>query len=419
MAHPQSRDANESSLYRLHPDNLLNINCLAAAAPSAQRGAWRALEKLFDHAALKHCHQLSIEPDSPAWRLRFRCAGSVMECLEYEPEALSWALKTLQTHLWGDQFHTMNARSAVFQCQSKHANQIVEMQVVQTVKGDQTIFNCETPSSYPPLLDQLTAHQPDVARNIRARLNQDEGMVLLTGAEPILLDDLLLAINQELICPDKKILSIAARHRFSLPRTTQLALSVHDSRESWLAALQTQHDVLLLNGYIPEVAHELISNLVSHGTLVIQAIHSVNAGSTLKQLNASVMNRTVNFRNVDTMINQYHACSICQDCGTTATLNTSEVQWLESVRTPATENVIDWLTDGNTENFQTGHGCPACGETGFASPITLYDQLQRDVQTHQFPNARNVMPLTRQLMALAKSGQIPVQEVMRALRKAA
>jgi len=293
------------------------------------------------------------------------------------------------------------------------------MQVVQTVKGDQINFNFEAPSTYPQLLDQLTAHQPDMAQSIRSRLEKDEGMILLTGAEPIILDDLLLAINQELISPDKKILSIASRHRFCLPRTTQVQLNMHDCRTAWQAALQSQHDVLLLNGFIPELAHELISNMVNHGTMVIQAVHSVNASSSVNQLNASVLNRNPVFRNVDTMINQYHACAICQDCGSTATLNTSEVEWLENIRTPATENVIDWLTDGNTENFQTGHGCPSCGETGFSDPITLYDQLQRNQQSHQFPTAQNLMPLTRRLMALAKSGQIPVQEVMRALRKAA
>jgi len=177
--------------------------------------------------------------------------------------------------------------------------------------------------------------------------------------------------------------------------------------------------VLLINGFVPEIAHELVSNLVNHGTMVIQAIHSVKANSTLNQLNASVINRSLIFRNVDTMINQYHACGICQECSTTANLNAAEVEWLESVRTPVTENVIDWLTDGNTDNFQMGHGCPACGESGFSNPITLYDQLQRNEQSHQFPNSQNLMPLTRQLMSLAKSGQIPVQEVMRALRNAA
>jgi len=419
MAQPHLRDANEPALYRLHPDNLLNISSLAAAAPKAQRGAWRALENLFDHAALRHCHQLSIEPDAPAWRLRYRCAGSLMEQLEYDPEELIRGLDILQTHLWGDQFHTMQARSVVFQVQTNNTHQIVDMQVVQTVKGDQIIFDCEAPTDFPKLLDQLTVHQPDMAPSIRQRLQKDEGMILLTGAEPVLLDDLLLAINQELISPDKKILSIAARHRFCLPRTTQVQLNMHDCRDSWQAALQSQHDVLLLNGFIPEIVHELVSNSVNHGTMVIQAIHSVNASSSLNQLNASVLNRNPVLRNVDTMINQYHACAICQDCGTTATLNSAEVEWLESVRTPATENVIDWLTDGNTENFQTGHGCPACGDTGFSDPITLYDQLQRNQQSHQFPTAQNVTPLTKQLMALAKSGQIPVQEVMRALRKAA
>lgn len=419
MAQPQPNDAREPALYRLHPDNLLNISSMAAAAPKAQRKAWLALEQLFDNAALRHCHQLSIEPDSPAWRLRYRCAGSLMEQLENDPEELSWALETLQAHLWGDQFHTMQARSVVFQVQTNHTNQIVDMQVVQTVKGDQTIFNCEAPTGFPKLLDQLTAHQPDMSSNIRARLGKDEGMILLTGAEPLLLDDLLLAINQELISPDKKILSIAARHRFCLPRTTQVQLSVNDCLSAWQTALQSQHDVLVLNGFIPEMAHELVSNLVNHGTMVIQAIHSVNASSSLNQLNASVLNRNPVFRNVDTMINQYHACAICQDCSTTATLNSAEVEWLENVRTPATENVIDWLTDGNTENFQMGHGCPACGETGFSEPITLYDQLERNHQSHRFPTAENLMPLTRKLMALAKSGQIPVQEVMRALRKAA
>ena len=423
MAQAHQNSQAISPIFRLDNPDTLDTSVIEAAASRSQRVAWGQLTKVFEQAQQYHCHQFSIEPDATLWRIRFRCIGGFEEQILSDPSDIICALNVLQTALWGENYFTLINRTARFTWKSHPHNQAVGIRVVQTVNGDLMQFDTEPMVAMPPLLDELNFPANQLG-DLRARLAQRRGMILITSREPHLLDNTLLAVNQSLVSPERNLLSIGDRHRFSLPRTTQIDLSGLPAEQrinTWENALDSFHDTLLINTTVPEQCHDRIANACDQGVLAIQAICVAKAIDSLDLLNACVIRRSPLHRSVTTVINHFSVNSLCQQCSCKATLNAEEQSWLESSRTPVTENVINWLVDGDTEQFMHSPGCNTCNYTGKSEPLSVYDIVYRDEKTHQFPTVRNMSgiqrpkPLQRQLMDLAKSGKITLSEVLRVL----
>lgn len=412
-----------SPIFRLDIPDMLDMAAIDAAASQSTGGVAYYLTRLFEQADQLHCHQFSIEPDATLWRIRFRCLDGFEENIVSDPSDLIGAIDSLQIALWGEHYHNLINRSARFTWEAQPYNRAVNLRIVQTVNGDLLQFDTEPMLPMPPVLDELPLHATQLG-DLRARLAQRRGMTLITSSEPHLLDDTLLAINQVLVAPDRKLLSISDRHRYSLPRTTQVGmtdLSHSEQLDSWKNALTSFHDTILINACVPEEFHEQLANSCDQGVMIIQAICVAKAADALDLLNASVIRRTPLHRTVTTVINHFSVNSLCQQCCCKATLNVDEQHWLEQSRTPVTENVISWLADGNTEQFMTAPGCDACHGTGKGAPLSVYDIVYRDEKTHQFPTAKTTSgvnrpkPMERQLMTLAKNGKIALSEGLRVL----
>jgi len=368
--------------------------------------------------------RFSVEPDSAVWRLRFHCVDGYREQIIEEPTDLIWALDTLQLTLWGDHYHTVTNRERRFTRCSSATPQVISVSVLHAVNGDVLQFDIEPLVPAPPTIDALgmTAKQ---LIDLRTRLAQKQGIVLLTGTEPQRLHNTYLAINQELISPENQVLSISTRHRYSLPRTNQVEITSAKPKKrnrAWQHALDSHHNTLLIDGPVPNRFHELIAERCDSGILTIQSLHTIRPTHLLNDLNAGILKRTPLQRAVTTVVTAYSMLSICDNCATTAHLDDTTLQWLDKLRTPASENVIDWLTDGNTEQFMYGEGCDACADTGVAAPLMIYDIVHRNSKTNLFPITYSERPnqgltLQRQLMTLAKAGKIPLSEVIRILQQ--
>jgi len=189
--------------------------------------------------------------------------------------------------------------------------------------------------------------------------------------------------------------------------------------EAWQNALSSHHDVLLLNTDAPRHCQERIANACDQGVLTIKGMKVRRPADAIALLNASVLRRAPLHRTVTTIVNQYQIQRICSSCAAPAQLDEKAQQWLQHLRTPVTENVVGWLNDGNTDQFMSGEGCENCGETGLGEILPVYDILHRDKQNHLFPDAKQSVSLQRQLMSLARSGQIRLQDVIRVLELAA
>jgi len=426
MAQARQYPQAASPIFRLDNPDVLDVGAIEATAAKPQRGAWRYLTSIFEQAARQHCHQFSVEPDATLWRIRYRCVHGFDETVLSDPSELVWALDALQIQLWGEDFHSLINRTARFTWVSHPFNQAVSLRVIQTVNGDLLQFDTEPMLPVPPLLDELHLRTTQL-NDIRARLARRRGMMLITSSNPHKLDDTLLAFNQAMISPERKLLSISERHRYSLPRTTQIGLAdipAEQTTATWENALDSYHDTVLINACIPEQFHERLANASDQGTFVIQTQIVTRAADSLDMLNACVIRRAPLHRSVTSVINHFGVNRLCTECASKTTLNDDEIRWLEHIRTPVTENVISWLADGNTEQFMQATGCDACSGSGKSTPLSVFDIIHRDEQTYQFPTGGNQSlgdkskPLPQQLMSMAKAGSISLSEVIRVLELA-
>ncbi len=428
MAQASINQQSLSPIFRLDSPETLDYQAIEATAAKPQRGAWRYLASIFDTASQRYCQQFSIEPDSTLWRLRYRSVDGFDEQIIDDPSVLIWALEALQIQLWGDEYHKIPNRQKRFTWAHKPFDQAVTLKVVQTVNGDALQFDLEPMRPMPPLLDEMNL-TPSQLQELRARLKHNHGMVLITSPDPCMLDDVMLAINQELISPELKLLSVHERHRYSLPRTMQIDLPAQGDKAHhavWQNALDIYHDALLIGAPVPEQFQEHIANNCDQGVLAIQTLRVNRAADSIDMLNANIIRRAPLHRSINSVLQHHPVRGICSHCAEQAILNVYEQAWLEQLRTPVTENVIGWLADGNTEQFMTSHGCDACANTGAAEPLAVFDLIYRDEKTNQFPNdgaksafSETIHPLQRQLMSLAKAGRTTLSEVIRVLENAA
>jgi len=188
MAQSRKVSNEQSAVFRIDAPKSLNFSEQEENAPAPQRGAWRHLTNLFNEAIQNQAFQFSIEPDANNWRLRYRRVDGFQEQLVGDPTNLIWALDSLQQTLWGDEYNNIKSREIRFQLVGNAFNHVVGMRAVDAVNGDLLQFELETLKPMPPILDEL-GFDSKTLFELRERLSQHHGVVLLTSTEPNLLND--------------------------------------------------------------------------------------------------------------------------------------------------------------------------------------------------------------------------------------
>lgn len=425
MAQAGTNHRASSPIFRLDTPAVLDLRAIEDAAATPHRGAWRYIASILESAHQRHSQQVLIESDATVWRLRYRRVDGYDEHIVEDPSLLIWAVEALQIELWGGEYHLETNRCARFVWSGKSVDQLVTLNVLRTINGDALHFDLEHLRSIPPRLEEF-GFTPAQLLELRLRLDERHGMIMLTSPEPQMLNDLLLAINQDLISPDRKLLSIHDRHRYSVPRTLQIDVPSNDDVarcDIWQSALQTHYDTLLIRAAVPPQFHQQIANNCDQGALAVQALTAARAADFINLLNSGITRNAPLHHAVNTVISHYPVRSICSKCCEQAILNADEQNWLEQLRTPVTENVVGWLADGNREQFKTAKGCETCADTGEGAPLAVFDIVHRDESDYQFPNVGSINStdeeqinyLQRELMGLAKTGKITLNEVIRVL----
>ncbi len=425
MAQASTKPQAVSPIFRLDTPAVLDFQAIENASATPQRGAWHYLASVFESALQRFSQQISIESDATLWRLRYRRVGGYDEHIVEDPSLLIRAVNALQIELWGTEYRQKINRYARFVWSGSSIDQVVTVNVLSTINGDVLHFDLEHLRTLPPQLEEI-GFTPAQLLELRLRLDEQHGMIVLTSPELVMLNDLLLAINQDLISPDRKLLSIHDRHRYSVPRTTQIDMRSHDNKtcsDIWQNALNTRYDTLLIHATVPRKFHQQIADNSNRGGLAVQALQVNRAADFIHLLNSSIARHEPLHHSVTSVISHYPVRTNCLHCSEQATLNEREQDWLEQLRTPVTENVIGWLADGNREQFRTAKGCDVCSATGEGAPAAVFDIVHRDESDYLFPNAGSVTStdheqinyLQRQLMSLAKSGRITLNEVIRVM----
>ena len=425
MAQAGTNRTTQSSIYRLDNPAVLDLQATETAAATSEHSAWRYLASILEHASKRHCQQFSMESDACLWRLRYRRVGGYDEHLIEVPSLLMRAIDALQIKLWDEEYHLKTHRSTRFIWRNHFVDLVVTLNVLRTINGDALHFDLEHRRPIPLRIDELGLI-PAQLLELRLRLDEQHGMIMLTSPTPMMLNDMLLAINQELISPDRKLLSIHDRHRYSMPRTMQIDLpTINDMarNSTWQHALDTHYDTLMIRAVVPSQFQQQIANQCDQGALAVQALQINCASDFISLLNASTTRQAPLHHCTTSIVSHYPIRSICPHCSEQVTLNEEELNWLEQLRTPVTENVVGWLADGNREQFRTARGCEACSDTGEGAPLAVFDMVHRDESSYLFPNAGSVTSiddtqinyLQRLLMSLAKNGRITLNEVIRVL----
>lgn len=438
LAQPQSRFNTSTSAataasaswssFRLDRPDALNFQQIEAEVPPNQRGQWRLMATLFETALDYRCTQFCIEPDASLWRVRYRSPSGFDEHIVDDPSDLIWSLNGLIALLWGEQQDDCTDKHARFTWVREPEAQVVNIRVIETVHGTTLHVDLEPVVAVPPLIDELVGCS-EVLQALRQRLNHLQGMLLVTSSDPLGLDNTMLGINQALVSPDRQLLSFSNLHRYSMPRTTQIQvpdINEQNALRVWQNALSGYHDVLLLNAAIPSTLHDSIADASDQGVLTIQAMQNRRPADAVALLNAAVLRRAPLHRTVNTLLCHHTVQTNCEHCRVSATLDQDTAAWVEHLRTPITEDVLAWLNDGDTKRFQVGEGCDHCKNTGRGPLLSVYDLRHRDELSNQFPSyssiktkaANPTLPtaLQAQLMELAGSGRIRLEEVVRVIQ---
>ncbi len=411
-----------------HELPFLDLGTTESYAEHANQQCWSLLCAMICNALNEQAEHLFIEPDAMFWRIRTRRVDGYSEEILHDSSALQTALNLLQTLLWGKDYFTKPNRKARFLLQIEGAEQALGLTVLSTAKGDYYEFSLSLSETIPPILEQLNL-DPTQLRSFRELLALKTGLIVLAGPEPAHLLRTMQAMVQDVISPDRRMLFIAPEHEHSLPRTAQIeshCLNQQHSNENWLHALDQHADTVMLSGTVPQGVYRQLNELATHKALLVQAIEASSIKSVMDLQQQGAQESQHLYAQMRALIVQYPVRTLCKHCKSPAILTEQEKTWLDQIRTPASENVISWLTDGNTERYLMPVGCSRCADTGYSGSQSVFHIIQNPISKLHFMHSRGsadgvayrqsaINPLLKQLMGMVNGGEVPLREAMRVI----
>lgn len=393
------------------PDRAANDTAIRTARLDHD-AALAAVCELLQECVFQGCHELHIDEELSHWRIRRRTINSLSEQRVEPHSALAAAIAELRTAILEIDAHTPDQPSCWQIGDGRQAIHVLAWHLQGVSPLHLRIELSHSPIA--PVLDTLGFSAQEL-RTLRTWLACPLGWVIIAGATPVGSRQLHGALAQELNVPDRKLLNVASVHTAIQPREIRLALSDVDTTARLGAALRAQRpDILLLEqGPGAGLAAPLIDQILHHG-LLVQTTQAANRADLLRQLAACGQSDAFMSAYLTGLLVHQPVRRLCEHCKAASTPGKGEREWLSRHRTPAKDNVMAWLNEGELHHYLGGEGCDRCGHSGYAGQHDLYELIEADeIIAGQGSRGSARHRLLDRALDLARRGEIPLSEVIR------
>lgn len=364
-----------------------------------------------------------VEPDGGDWRLRHRHDDGLGEVLLHAaalPDALAALRASLAAEAAAAGATTQAALHGAFALRLAGEPWWVELRALHERQGASYELTLHRRPLAPPRLDELGL-DPVQLRTLRARLAAGAGWLPIGIADAAGGARVVRAVAQELVAPERRLVSVEPPFRPPLARVTQLGV------EAAADVLDLELDAVLLAATPSDAVLRALASRAAEGTLVVQRSAARRPSATLARLLSLGLAPAWIAHCVPLVLIRHRLHRVCPACRIAAPADCNDAHWLETAHAPPVRDISAWLERSiDTRRYHRGAGCARCHESGHAGVRDVFDLAPLDAPARRalyrgdvetaFARVDAAGELSRRLRALVAGGEITAAEAARHLR---
>lgn len=319
---------------------------------------------LILHDAVKiHASDIHVEPRLNAMHVRLRVDGVLrdhMQAPKWLHPAVISRLKILADLDIAERRTPQDGRIKV-QFQSRPLD--IRVSTLPTHFGEKVVMRI-LGSTAIPTFKAMGLSDPDCS-TLENALKQPEGMILVTGPTGSGKSTTLYSMVTRRKSPEINITTIEDPIEYQLPGINQVQVNTKAGltfASSLRSILRQDPDVILVGEIRDSETAEIAVRAAMTGHLVLSTLHTNSSLATIGRLLDLGVDAFLIISSVILIIAQRLVRRICVSCNEPYTPSS---ELLEKFRLRAQDTV-----------FYRGRGCPACGHTGHAGRVGIYEVLR-------------------------------------------
>jgi Tfp pilus assembly pilus retraction ATPase PilT/CheY-like chemotaxis protein len=259
-------------------------------------------------------------------------------------------------------------------------------------------------SSKIPDLPQLGFNESQSAL-VEAALNQPQGLILTTGPTGSGKSTTLYSLLQRRKSPEVNIITVEDPIEYQIPGINQVQVNVKAGltfAASLRSILRQDPDVILVGEIRDLETAEIAFHAAMTGHLVLSTLHTNSSLATIARLLDLGVDPFLISSSINLIMAQRLARRVCQRC--------------REIYTPSSGLLERLHIDEPNINFYRGKGCPACGNTGYAGRVGLYEILRMTPTIKELINRKAPEAEMRKAAGLAGT-RFLLEEAMEKVRQ--
>ena len=360
-------NVSESSEFNIMPDEEANgdvdLDASASRSAAEQAPVVKMCNLIIQDAVRAGASDIHVEAELNAIRVRLRVDGVLREYMQVPKwlhNPLVSRMKILAKLDISERRLPQDGRIKI-----QHQGKSIDLRVstLPTHFGEKVVLRLLGSSSIPGL-EQLGFTEPQVGI-LDVALGQPQGMILTTGPTGSGKSTTLYSCLVRRQSPEVNIITVEDPIEYQIPGINQVQVNVKAGltfAASLRSILRQDPDIILVGEIRDLETAEIAFQASMTGHLVLSTLHTNSTLATVARLLDIGVDPFLITSSVNVIIAQRLARRVCQRCKEPYTPSSG---LLERVKVDE-PNVI----------FYRGKGCQACGNTGFAGRVGIYEILR-------------------------------------------
>ncbi len=399
-------------------DGDIDLSELVAGEDLTDAPVVKLLQSMFEDGVQTRASDIHIEPDETVLRFRQRIDGVLHEQVMDEKRIASALVLRLKLMAGLNISEKRLPQDGRFSIKVKDHTVDVRLSTMPVAHGESVVMRLLDQSTGILRLEQL-GMPPELRTRFESLVRRSHGMVLVTGPTGSGKTTTLYSTLSLLNTAQTKIITVEDPVEYRLPRINQVQINPRIDLtfgRVLRAALRQDPDIVLVGEMRDEETAEIGVRAAMTGHMVLSTLHTNDAISTVNRVMDMGIKSYMLASALHAVLAQRLVRRTCGSCKESYELDANATAWV----------VANGGESALESEYQRGHGCPHCNNSGYSGRIGVYELLETDQDMSQAlahgesarfgvlaRSARGYRSLEHVALEYAQAGITTIDEAMR------